>query len=155
MASGVPEIQSYEHVLDIRRVIEESRLQDLDQALNICDLSSVERKHSLWQRLLPRIRPYYAVKCNDDPVVVQLLADLGTGFDCASKNELKLVGELIGSSLDSRVVNRRTEVASSISLISSFIYLLEAKQTAGDYLTDLIFSIQANINYTDQQDLCK
>ncbi|KAH8290172.1 hypothetical protein KR054_000764 [Drosophila jambulina] len=91
MASGVPEIQFYEHELSIRRVIEESGLQDLDQALNICDLSSVERKHRLWQCLLPRIRPYYAVKCNDDPVVVQLLADLGTGFDCASKNELKLV----------------------------------------------------------------
>ncbi|XP_017025001.1 ornithine decarboxylase 1 [Drosophila kikkawai] len=91
MASGVPEIHYYEHELSIRRVIEESGLQDLDQALNICDLSSVEQKHRLWQRLLPRIRPYYAVKCNDDPVVVQLLADLGTGFDCASKNELKLV----------------------------------------------------------------
>ncbi|KAH8257852.1 hypothetical protein KR038_002136 [Drosophila bunnanda] len=91
MASGVPEIHYYEHELSIRRVIKESGLQDLDQALNICDLSSVERKHRLWQRLLPRIRPYYAVKCNDDPIVVQLLADLGTGFDCASKNELKLV----------------------------------------------------------------
>jgi len=26
-----------------------------------------------------------AVKCNDSPVVLALLARLGTGFDCASK----------------------------------------------------------------------
>ncbi|XP_017061277.1 ornithine decarboxylase 1 [Drosophila ficusphila] len=91
MASGNPEIQFYEHELSIRRVIEQSDLQALDQALNICDLSSVERKHRLWQEQLPRIKPYYAVKCNDDPLVVELLADLGAGFDCASKNELKQV----------------------------------------------------------------
>nr|XP_036669964.1 ornithine decarboxylase 2 [Drosophila suzukii] len=91
MASGTPEIQYYEHELNIRRVIEQSDLQGLDQALNICDLSCLERKLRLWQKLLPRIKPHYAVKCNDNPVLVKFLADLGTGFDCASKNELKLV----------------------------------------------------------------
>ncbi|XP_039502501.1 ornithine decarboxylase 1 [Drosophila santomea] len=91
MAAGYPEVQFYERQLNIRRVIEECDLQHLDQALNICDLSSVERKLRLWQRLLPRIKPFYAVKCNDDPMVVRLLAELGAGFDCASKNEVKLV----------------------------------------------------------------
>ncbi|KAH8284695.1 hypothetical protein KR018_011571 [Drosophila ironensis] len=91
MAQGFPEVKYYEHALNIRQVIEEANLQDVDQALNICDLSSVERKHRLWQQLLPRIKPCYAVKCNDDPMVVRLLAELGAGFDCASKNELKLV----------------------------------------------------------------
>ncbi|XP_017128832.1 ornithine decarboxylase 2-like [Drosophila elegans] len=91
MASSVPEIHFYENELNIRRVIEQFDLQNLDPALNICDLSSLERKLRLWQKLLPRIKPHYAVKCNDDPVVVKFLADLGTGFDCASKNELKLV----------------------------------------------------------------
>ncbi|XP_016971496.1 ornithine decarboxylase 2-like [Drosophila rhopaloa] len=91
MANGVPQIQYYEHELDIRRVIEQSDLQSLDRALNICDLSSLERKLRLWHKLLPRIKPHYAVKCNDDPVVVKFMADLGTGFDCASKNELKMV----------------------------------------------------------------
>lgn len=32
-----------------------------------------------------------AVKCNDSPVVLQTLAALGTGFDCASKGEIALV----------------------------------------------------------------
>ncbi|XP_016953656.1 ornithine decarboxylase 2 isoform X2 [Drosophila biarmipes] len=91
MMSGGPKIQYYEGELNIRRVIEQADLQNLDQALNICDLSSLERKLRLWQKLLPRIEPHYAVKCNDNPVLVKFLADLGTGFDCASKNELKLV----------------------------------------------------------------
>jgi ornithine decarboxylase len=32
-----------------------------------------------------------AVKCNPDPQVIRLLAELGTGFDCASKAEIDLV----------------------------------------------------------------
>lgn len=84
-------INYYEKELDIGRVIAEAQLEDCDEALNICDLSTVERKFELWQKQLPRIKPYYAVKCNDEPRIVQTLADLGVGFDCASKNELKLV----------------------------------------------------------------
>lgn len=32
-----------------------------------------------------------AVKCNDCPIVIQTLAALGTGFDCASKGEIAAV----------------------------------------------------------------
>lgn len=32
-----------------------------------------------------------AVKCNDSPVVLQTLAMMGTGFDCASKAEISKV----------------------------------------------------------------
>lgn len=32
-----------------------------------------------------------AVKCNPDPQVIRLLAELGTGFDCASKGEIEQV----------------------------------------------------------------
>lgn len=32
-----------------------------------------------------------AVKCNDSPIVLQTLATLGTGFDCASKGEIAMV----------------------------------------------------------------
>ncbi|MGH0166403.1 UNVERIFIED_CONTAM: hypothetical protein FKN15_050711 [Acipenser sinensis] len=40
-----------------------------------------------WTRALPRVTPYYAVKCNDSKAVVMTLASLGAGFDCASKAE--------------------------------------------------------------------
>jgi len=35
-----------------------------------------------------------AVKANPDPVVLRLLATLGTGFDCASLNEINMVADL-------------------------------------------------------------
>ena len=41
--------------------------------------------HKEWTRALPKVHPFYAVKSNDDPVILKMLANLGTGFDCASK----------------------------------------------------------------------
>ncbi|KAL7625185.1 Ornithine decarboxylase [Parahypoxylon ruwenzoriense] len=55
------------------------------------DLGEVYRQHMRWKKNLPRVRPFYAVKCNPDPKVLQLLAGLGTGFDCASKSEIEQV----------------------------------------------------------------
>jgi len=34
---------------------------------------------------------YVAVKCNDDPMLLQTLASMGTGFDCASRSEIRSV----------------------------------------------------------------
>ena len=42
----------------------------------------------------PRIEPYYAVKCNSDINLLKLLAFLGVGFDCASKNEIQTILDL-------------------------------------------------------------
>ncbi|KAI1099610.1 pyridoxal-dependent decarboxylase [Jackrogersella minutella] len=55
------------------------------------DLGEVYRQHMRWKKNLPRVKPFYAVKCNPDPKVIQLLAGLGTGFDCASKSEIEQV----------------------------------------------------------------
>ncbi|KAK9452365.1 pyridoxal-dependent decarboxylase [Limtongia smithiae] len=57
----------------------------------VADVGEVYRQHLRWGLLLPRVRPFYAVKCNPDPNVLKLLARLGTGFDCASKKEMDLV----------------------------------------------------------------
>ena len=47
-----------------------------------------------WQSLCPTVEPYYAVKCNNDPAILQTLALLGTGFDCASRAEMEQVLKL-------------------------------------------------------------
>ncbi|KAK5993952.1 Ornithine decarboxylase [Cladobotryum mycophilum] len=57
----------------------------------VADLGEVYRQHLRWKKNLPRIKPFYAVKCNPDSKVLRLLADLGTGFDCASKGEIEQV----------------------------------------------------------------
>jgi ornithine decarboxylase len=43
---------------------------------------------------MPRVVPFYAIKCNPDPGVVRLLASLGAGFDCASLGEVQQVLDL-------------------------------------------------------------
>lgn len=57
----------------------------------VVDLGDIVFKYNLWKDLLPRVHSYYAVKCNDCPMVLELLAALGAGFDCASKREIDAV----------------------------------------------------------------
>lgn len=54
----------------------------------VADLGRVYRQYKRWVSALPRVEPCYAVKCNGDRKVLQLLASLGIGFDCASKLEI-------------------------------------------------------------------
>lgn len=51
----------------------------------------VERLHGAWTRLMPRVHPCYAVKCNPDEGLLSVLAALGAGFDCASEAEIQQV----------------------------------------------------------------
>lgn len=60
----------------------------------VVDLEDICQKHIRWLTALPRVEPHYAVKCNNDPVLIKLLAFLGAGFDCASKNEMKQILDL-------------------------------------------------------------
>ncbi|AAS52771.2 AER087Cp [Eremothecium gossypii ATCC 10895] len=60
----------------------------------VCDLGEVERLLRYWRRELPRVQPYYAVKCNPDVRVLERLASLGVNFDCASKAEIERVLQL-------------------------------------------------------------
>jgi diaminopimelate decarboxylase len=55
----------------------------------LLDIGDVYRKHEAWNKSLPRVTPFYAVKCNSDPMVLRALAALGTGFDCASLVEMQ------------------------------------------------------------------
>lgn len=57
----------------------------------VCDLGEIKRSFQLWQKYLPNITPHYAVKCNTNLEIIKLLASLGTGFDCASKNEIETI----------------------------------------------------------------
>lgn len=57
----------------------------------VCDIGEVERLHKNWYKELPRVQPFYAVKCNPDAKVLRKLADLGVNFDCASKSEIEKV----------------------------------------------------------------
>ncbi|KAL3043860.1 hypothetical protein OYC64_003672 [Pagothenia borchgrevinki] len=62
-------------------------------AFVVGDLGALMRKHVCWQSVVPRLQPYYPVKCNRSPAVIEVLASLGLGFVCANKTEVSLVLE--------------------------------------------------------------
>ena len=78
-------------------------LQDREDPFYLVDLGRLVELHQLWSAALPGVHPFYAVKCNNDPVLLQTLAALGCGFDCASKvTHVSLSLSLSLSSLSSR-----------------------------------------------------
>ncbi|KAJ1934832.1 Ornithine decarboxylase, partial [Linderina macrospora] len=64
---------------------------DAEDAFFVADLGEVARQFRQWTDHLPRVQPFFAVKCNPDPLVIKLLHRLGAGFDCASKAEIQQV----------------------------------------------------------------
>ncbi|ABU43801.1 ornithine decarboxylase [Paramecium bursaria Chlorella virus NY2B] len=51
----------------------------------------VEELVDQWNILFPRIIPHYAVKCNNDDVLLKTMRDKNVNFDCASSHEIKKV----------------------------------------------------------------
>jgi ornithine decarboxylase len=65
-----------------------------EQPFYIIDIGEIIKLYEKWITSFPNIKPYYAVKCNPNPVLLDVLNCLGTYFDCASENEIKSVIEL-------------------------------------------------------------
>jgi diaminopimelate decarboxylase len=61
-----------------------------DDPFYIVDLSEIQRKYLQWIKHLPKIQVFYAVKSNPDPMILHVLANLGSNFDCASREEIIL-----------------------------------------------------------------
>lgn len=54
-------------------------------AFVVGDLGALMRQHLSWQSTLPQLQPYYPVRYNSSPAVVEVLASLGLGFVCVNK----------------------------------------------------------------------
>ncbi|OWF38568.1 ornithine decarboxylase 1-like [Mizuhopecten yessoensis] len=78
----------------VEEKIQTQNLEKKDDAFFVADLGDIYEKYNKWNKQLPRVRPFYAVKCNDDYAVLKLLVDLGLSFDCASKNEIQKILDL-------------------------------------------------------------
>jgi len=70
-----------------------------DAAFMVCNLKCLITQFVQWQKELPMVEPFYAIKCNPDPAIVRLLASLGCGFDCATMGEMDLVINGLGKKL--------------------------------------------------------
>jgi ornithine decarboxylase len=65
----------------------------------VTNLAPIAAQFKQWREELPMVEPFYAVKCNPDPVIVRLLASLGCNFDCATMGEIDLVLNGLGDDL--------------------------------------------------------
>jgi diaminopimelate decarboxylase len=65
-----------------------------EQAFYVVDLGEIIHAVNQWQTLLPMVKPFYAIKCNPNPVMLEALASMGVNFDCASEAEIKTVIEI-------------------------------------------------------------
>jgi len=62
-----------------------------EEAFFLVDIGKVIRQVQKWNEFLPDVKPFYAVKCNPNTLILKVLASLDVNFDCASKNEIAAV----------------------------------------------------------------
>ena len=86
-----------------------------EEAFFLVDIGKVIRQVQRWNEFLPDIKPFYAVKCNPNTLILKVLASLDVNFDCASKNEIAAVMNIVEDS--SRVV-----FANPVKMISQLKY---------------------------------
>ncbi|CAG9808357.1 unnamed protein product [Chironomus riparius] len=77
-----------------KNIIDQNFSNGNDDPFFILNLEDVKNKFEVWRKKIPRVVPFYAVKCNDDERVLKLLKNLGAGFDCASMNEFTKILKL-------------------------------------------------------------
>jgi len=75
-------------VKDLCRTLASLQL-DSDVPFFLVNLGAVNSKLTEWQLYLPRVKPFYAVKCNPDEGVLDFMIKHGLGFDVASKAEIE------------------------------------------------------------------
>ncbi|KAM9279065.1 antizyme inhibitor 1 isoform 2-T3 [Cariama cristata] len=64
------------------------------RAFYVGDLGKLVKKNIQWQNVMAPIKPFYPVRCNSAPGVLEILGTLGVGFACSSKSEMALVQDL-------------------------------------------------------------
>lgn len=55
------------------------------------DLARPVIQYMKFKKNLPRVQPFFAMKCNPSPEMLEVLSALGCGFDCASKEEFQTI----------------------------------------------------------------
>jgi len=65
--------------------------EGVENAFFLVDLGTVIKKYEEWSKCLPRVKPFYAMKCNPDEAILKTLKICGCGYDCASQDEIQKV----------------------------------------------------------------
>jgi ornithine decarboxylase len=105
---------------------------DPDRSICIVNLSTIKEQYEQWNKYLSFIHPYYAIKCNPDPVILSFMCSLGMNFDCASKCEIKTVMDIIRNKNKDACVSSRIIYANPCKM---FTHLAYAAKNSIDLLT--------------------
>ena len=127
-------------------------------AFYIINLGEIVRQVKLWRELFPYIQPRYAVKCNPNSVICQLLSLLGVGFDVASKNEINLVKDYV-SDIDDVIYANPYKECSSIQYARSIDVDTSVFDSEDELLKIKIYhpkcKLLMRLKVDDKNSLCK
>jgi len=66
-----------------------------DRPFYLLHLDQVFAAYETWNNELPMVKPFYAVKSNNHPILLEAMALLGLSFDCASEREIEQIHDLV------------------------------------------------------------
>jgi len=101
----------------IKKIIE-NVVRKYNTPLFLISKSKLLNQLKRFQMLLPRVKPFYAVKSNSHPFILKTFADAGTGFDVASIQEMKTLLEM-GVSPDRMVFANTVKTPEALKFASS------------------------------------
>lgn len=89
--------------------------------LIIIDHKILKKNYEIFCKLLPRVKPYYAIKANPETQIINTLYKMDSGFDVASWEEFKRVYDVIkGKKAEKdRFMNEKTIYANPVKRIES------------------------------------
>jgi len=104
---------------------DKSKLLELTQKyktpLLIVDHEIIRENFKKFCKLLPRVKPYYAIKANPEAQIVNTLYKMGSGFDVASWEEFMIVYDVIKGSQEKKkqFMNNNVIYANPVKRIDS------------------------------------
>ncbi|KAI1717446.1 pyridoxal-dependent decarboxylase, pyridoxal binding domain-containing protein [Ditylenchus destructor] len=81
-----------------RQIAALKNVQTYSEPYYVMDMGRVVELMSQWKTCLPRVLPFYSISCNDDGVLLKLLANYSdVGFFCQSRQNMEKALEYVSS----------------------------------------------------------
>lgn len=85
------EVNIIDEPFEMKSILNNIFASGYEEAFYLLDVEEIKLKYDNWKAVLPNIKPYYMVKCNNEEIVLRTLAAIGSGFNCISSSEIDQV----------------------------------------------------------------
>jgi ornithine decarboxylase len=108
--------------------------EEFGTPLMVVDHKIIRDNYEKFVNLMPRVKPFYAIKANPEPEIIRTLYKCGSNFDVASLEELNLVESSILGSIEEKEIFLEYNViyANPVKRFNS-LHKIEMKQMAMTY----------------------